>query len=193
MFLLQVGVLNAEQPSLIQSTITFFTTSAFVLRVFYFLKIILIIYTVILFVATVLVIINARPKKKIREVEEEAIESILARGAVPKEKEEGVGVDRWEAITQMIESKEESGWRLAVIEADKFFDEVMRRLGYSGDNFGERLKQMHPTEVTNLNDIWDAHRIRNSISHDVGFKLSQDDARRVVEIYATAMRDLDVM
>jgi len=190
MFLFQ-AIISVNQPTLEQSIVSFFTTSAFVAKVFYFLKIILMVYTVILIVAIILVVINARPKKMIKEVQED-IESILAKEGKAA-KGFAPGGDRWTEILKMVEAGEESSWRLAVIEADKFFDEIMRRLGYSGENFGDRLKQMHPTEVSNLNDIWDAHRIRNSLSHDVNFKLSREEARKAVGAYGTAMKDLDVM
>jgi RNAse (barnase) inhibitor barstar len=187
MFLFQAAALTSDQGSTIQSLFVSFASSPFVQRVYLDLKIITIIYTAILFIAIVLVVINARPKKVIKEVEE-SLEGILAE---PKSAEEYGG--KWREILNLLEKNEESGWRHAVIEADKFFDDIMRRLGYSGNNFGERLKQVHATEVTNLDAIWDAHRIRNSISHDIEFKLSQDEARRAVGAYEQAMRDFEVI
>ncbi len=173
--------------SLPQNIISAIITSPFLHRVYLDLKIITIVYTAILFVAIILVLIEARPRKIIKEVEEQ-LEGALAEETGPEE----YG-GKWEEILRLAEGKEESSWRQAVIEADKFFDGIMQRLGYSGDNFGDRLKQIHSTEVQNLGAIWDAHRVRNSISHDVGFVVTQDDARRALGAYEQAMRDLDVM
>lgn len=187
MFLFQAAALTSDQGSAMQGLFVSFVSSPFVQRVYLDLKIITIIYTAILFIAVVLVVINARPKKVIKEVEE-SLESILTE---QKGAEEYGG--KWQEILNLLEGREESNWRHAVTEADKFFDDIMRRLGYSGENFGERLKQVHATEVRNLDAIWDAHRVRNSISHDIEFKLSQDEARRAVGAYEQAMKDWEVI
>ncbi len=186
MFLFQLAVTTNQTPSL-DKIITFFTSSVFISNILYYIKIIAIIYTAILLVAIVLVVLNAKPKKIVKELEED-MEAIFSAGETGAEKYEA----KWQEILKKLEMPDESSWHLAIIEADKFFDSVMNRLGYSGDNFSERLKQIHTTEVSNLNDIWQAHRVRNSLSHDVSFTISQDDARRTVGAYERAMKDLDV-
>jgi len=187
MFLFQAAALTSDQGSAIQSLFDYLSSSPFVHRTYSDLKIIAIIYTAVLFIAIILVVMNARPKKIIKEAEE-GLENLLAEA---KGAEEYGG--KWQEILKLLEGREESSWRQAVIEADKFFDEIMRRLGYSGENFGDRLKQVHATEVQNLDAIWNAHRVRNSLSHDLEFKLSQDDARRAVGAYEQAMKYWEVI
>lgn len=187
MFLLQVAVTTTDQ-SIAQNIVNFFLTSGFVLRVFFYLKIITIVYTFILLVAIVLIVISSRPKAVIKEIEEN-LEAAISKEEVGPE---AYG-SRWQEIVRMVESKDETSWHLAVIEADKFFDNVMKRLGYSGENFSERLKQVHATEVSNLNDIWQSHRIRNLLTHDVNYKLSQDDARRAIGAFERALKDMDIL
>lgn len=184
MFLLQVATVA---PS--SNLITFFQTSPFFIKVYFFLKIILIIYSAILLLDIVLIVASIRPKRAIKEVET-SIQSIIG---TKKEEEMKITADGWRNITKLVESGQESSWRLAIIEADKFFDEVLRRLGYSGENFGERLTQVHPTEIENINDVWNAHRIRNSLSHDVNFVLSEGEAKKAVQAYERAMKDLEVI
>lgn len=186
MFLFQLAITTNETP-IVDKVITFFASSAFVLKIFYYIKIIMIIYTVILFIAVVLVVLNAKPKKIIKELEDD-LEAVFTADESGPEKYEA----KWQEILKKLDMADESSWHSAIMEADKFFDNVMQRLGYSGDNFSERLKQIHTTEVSNLNDIWQAHRVRNSLSHDVNFTISQDDAKRAVAAYERAMRDLDV-
>lgn len=189
MFLLQVAAVGAKNIFSVSGMISFLQTSPFVLRVFYFLKIILFIYSVILFAAIILTVARARPKKFAEDIKE-SIEDIIGQD---KGKERKIDTGGWKEIVKLVESGQESSWRLAIIEADKFFDGVMRRLGCSGENFSERLTQIHPTEVENINDVWNAHRIRNSLSHDVNFKLSEGEARKAVAAFEKAMKDLEVM
>lgn len=184
MFLLQVA---AVTPS--SNLIGFLQTSPFALKVYYFLKIIFIVYSFALLLAIILIVASAKPKKAASEVKA-GIESIIGQ-----EKGEGrkITANGWQEIAKLAQAGQESSWRLAVIEADKFFDEVLRRLGYSGETFNERLAQVHPSEIENINDVWNAHRIRNSLSHDVNFRLSEGEAKKAVAAYEKAMKDLDVI
>lgn len=187
MFLLQAAVLQSNNSNA-GSIVSAIFESQFLYRVYSDLKIITIIYSVILFIAIIMVVINAKPKKIIKELIEGNLEGVLSKEKEPEEKNE-----RWNKILKLLEGAEESSWRQAVMDADKFFDDIMNKLGYSGETFSDRLKQVHATEVQNLDALWNAHRVRNSISHDVDFILSQDDARRAVGAYEQAMKDMDVM
>ena len=190
MFLLQITTVPGG--SIVQNFIASVASSPFWLKVYFYLKTITIIYTVILLIAVVLVLVNASRQRRAMKKSEEAPQPASASIKKEEGKEAESLSDKWGAILELLNGKDEPSWRMAVTEADKFFDEIMQRLGYSGDNFGERLKQIHPTEIKNLDNVWDAHRVRNSLAHDVDFKLSQDDARRAVGAYEEAMRDLDV-
>jgi len=189
MLLLQVAAVTPNNIFSTSSLITYLQTSPFALKVYYFLKIIFIVYGSVLFVAIVLIVISVRPKKVVKEIKT-SIEGIIGEG---KGEERKITVSGWQEIVKLVETGQESSWRLAVIEADKFFDEVLRRLGYSGETFNERLTQVHPSEIENINDVWNAHRIRNSLSHDVNFKLSEGEAKKAVAAYERAMKDLEVM
>ncbi len=189
MFLLQAAAITANNivssPSLVS-----LLASPFALKVYYFFKIILIVYSFILLLAIILTVAMANARKTVKEEVKASIESIIGEGKDEKRK---ITSGSWKEITKLVESGQESSWRLAIIEADKFFDEVLRRLGYSGESFGERLKQVHPSEVENINDIWNAHRVRNSLSHDVNFKLTEGEAKKAVAAYERAMKDLEVI
>lgn len=188
MFLFQAAAISANNIFSASRAVSFLQ-SPFAIKVFYFLKIMLIAYSFILLAAIILIIISARPKKAVKEIEE-SIESILAQG---KGGERKITAGGWSEIIKLAESGQEASWRLAVIEADKFFDEVLRRLGYSGETFNERLNQVHSSEIENINEVWDAHRVRNSLSHDVNFKLSEGEAKKAIAAFERAMRDLDII
>jgi NOL1/NOP2/fmu family ribosome biogenesis protein len=55
---------------------------------------------------------------------------------------------------------------------------------------GERLKSIHPSEISNLNNLWEAHKIRNRLVHEVGFILSLDESKRLIEIYHKTIEEL---
>lgn len=189
MFLLQIDATTGNALASPENMITFLQTSPFVLKVLYYFKMILIVYSFVLLVAIILIVTTSRPKKAVKEIKA-SIESIIGEG---QSEERKITTTGWKEIVKLAESGEESSWRLAVIEADKFFDQVLRRLGYSGENFGERLTQVHPTEIENINDVWNAHRVRNSLSHDINFKLTEGEAKKAVAAFEKAMKDLEVI
>ena len=55
----------------------------------------------------------------------------------------------------------------AVMEADKLVDFVLRKKGYKGETFADRLRnaEKHIDHSTYQN-LWDGHKIRNQIAHN---------------------------
>src|SRR5690606_1487074 len=70
---------------------------------------------------------------------------------------------RWFDIVQKIDSENPSDWNVAIIEADKILDDLMKKMGYPGDNLGERLKAVERSDFLTLDSAWQAHKVRNSI------------------------------
>lgn len=53
----------------------------------------------------------------------------------------------------------------AIIEYDKIYHHILKDLGYSG-SFGQILKR-NPREISQLNDVWEVHKLRNSLVHEM--------------------------
>ena len=101
-------------------------------------------------------------------------------------------VKRWEDIKRRIETGSESEQKLAVIDAEGILDEVFVRMGLSGASFGERLKQVKKERLPSLDEVARAHEIRNNIVHDPDYRLTPDQARKAIDIYEKALKELEV-
>lgn len=99
-------------------------------------------------------------------------------------------VKAWAKITSRLETGLESEYKLAVIEADSILNDILKRMGFGGETLGERLEKLTAATLPNLKQIWEAHKIRNNIVHDPDYRLTLDEARRVLDIYEQALRDL---
>ncbi len=99
----------------------------------------------------------------------------------------------WQAVAGKLSSHDETHWKLAVIEADNFFDYVLSLLGYVGESLADKLQQLRSEQLKNLNDIWRVHKIRNALVHDPTFRLSFGQAEEVVNTYERALRELKVI
>jgi len=102
----------------------------------------------------------------------------------------GASQSRWEEIRRHIDSEREAEWKLAVIEADKLIDNLLKSAGYSGDTMGDRLMNIEKGQLANLDELWEAHKIRNRIVHDVNYFLRYAEARRAVLIYEKILKEL---
>ncbi len=80
---------------------------------------------------------------------------------------------------------------MAVIEADALLDDIMKRIGYKGDDLAERLKSIEPSDFDNLQNVWEAHKVRNRLVHEPGkIEFTQDEAKNTIEKYEKALKEL---
>ena len=100
---------------------------------------------------------------------------------------------RWKKISKRLEGATESEYKLAVIEADDMLDASLKRMGYAGQTLAERLQRLTSATLPNIEEVYEAHKTRNSIVHNPDFRLSSDDAKKTIEIYEQAFRDLQIL
>ncbi len=84
------------------------------------------------------------------------------------------------------------GEKIAIIEADKLLDNVLKSMLIPGDTLGERLKAAG-YKYRNLRDVWPAHRTRNRLVHESEFELRSGDCQRTLEDFRRALQVLNVM
>lgn len=97
---------------------------------------------------------------------------------------------RWNHVRELIESPQESDWRQAIIEADIILDDMLNRLGYTGDTMAEKFRKVNPADFHTLHDAMEAHGVRNRIAHDgSNFMLTDHLAYRTILQYENTFRE----
>lgn len=100
-------------------------------------------------------------------------------------------MQQWQAIdTQSRDGA--SGRQLAIVNADKLLDAAMRDLGYKGQTMGERLKG-HRSSFSDIDGIWQAHKLRNRIAHETSVTVSDNEARRALGQLRRGLKDLGAL
>lgn len=124
-----------------------------------------------------------------KEIEHEIHKALL------KEKEkERMANPRWHYILTLIESPNESDWRVAIIEADSMMEESLKERGLSGGNVSELLEGARGSGYRSIQDAWDAHLVRNKIAHDgTDFPISQVEGRRVIKMFQNFFEELGLI
>ena len=100
---------------------------------------------------------------------------------------------KWEKIIKRLELGTESEAKLAIIEADDLLNEILEKMGYSGESLGEKLKQLKKTILPNLDEVLEVHKIKSDIVHDPSFRLSFDQAKKLLEVYERALSNLEAL
>ena len=147
-------------------------------------KIVLTIISILLFVGIVILVIKLKVISKLKE----SGKLLIVQSHTPKKL-----TKKWNKIEKRLKSGQEAELKLAIIEADKFFDDILKRSGYLGKDMGERLKKINSSQMANIDDIWSAHKIRNNIVHDVDYKLTGSDTEKAIRTYKKALEELEVL
>lgn len=148
-------------------------------------KLILTIVSVLLGVLFVIVVI------KINKLA--AVKINLAKELLPPQPATSGSNARWDEIEKHINSTREAEWKFAVIEADKLVDELLKNAGFAGDTMGDRLMNIQPGQLTTLQGLWEAHKIRNRLVHDTNYFLRYTEAKRAVGLYEKTLKELQAL
>ena len=100
--------------------------------------------------------------------------------------------ESWHRIEEHFYRGGESDLKVAILEADKLLNDALREAGVMGIQLGDRLKKANVSQVPNINELWQAHKLRNQIAHEPNFKLKRDVAERALNIYEEALRNLGI-
>lgn len=101
---------------------------------------------------------------------------------------------RWHYILTLVESPNESDWRVAIIEADTMLEEELRQKGLEGETVSELLEGARSSGYASTQNAWDAHLVRNQIAHQGSeFPLSQVEARRVIKMFQNVFEEFGVV
>lgn len=102
---------------------------------------------------------------------------------------------KWAEIERMVSLGGDSQYKNAIMEADKLVDYVLKSKGVAGDTMGDRLKNAK-SKFSNYNDydnLWFAHKVRNSIAHEAGHDVVVTEVKRAVESFRAALKILGAL
>jgi len=96
----------------------------------------------------------------------------------------------WQKIFSRLGKDDEASLRLALIEADNLFDDLLKQMGLPGESMADRLKYLNPAQVSNIEEIWQAHKLRNQLVHGSEYPIARSEIEFGVRAYEKALREL---
>ena len=105
-----------------------------------------------------------------------------------------VVLQKWHEILKMLDAGGPSHFRQAVLESDKLTNFVLGRMQISGETMGQRLKSAGNRFSPKIyQGLWDAHKIRNRLVHEMDNEILNYEAKEAIEKYQAALKDLGVI
>lgn len=89
---------------------------------------------------------------------------------------------KWAKIEKKFKSGVEANYKLAILEADNFYDENLKVLGYEKEK-----------ELSNVDEIKKAKRIKTRIIDDLDYILIEEETRKALDAYKNGLEELGVM
>lgn len=89
---------------------------------------------------------------------------------------------RWEKVNKKIKSGLEANYKLAIIEADRIFDRVLKEIGYGKEK-----------KLSNIDEIKQANKIKNNVVEDKKLKISKEQTEKAIEAYRKGLEELGLL
>ncbi len=112
----------------------------------------------------------------------------LFGGSVSKRR----SIKGWKQIQKRLSFNDPAQWKIAILEADRILDEILKMAGYLG-RMDDKIELLTSAQISNIEEIKSAHLICHQIAQDANFELSQEAALQTVEIYRKAFMELNLI
>ena len=92
-------------------------------------------------------------------------------------------IKRWEKILARLETGNPSQYKVAILEADAFADEILTEIGRHGETMTEKLNSIHEGQLETKEELAEAHLVRNRIVHEADFALTEEETKKWLGVY----------
>lgn len=101
---------------------------------------------------------------------------------------------RWQRILSQVDSGNDQGWRLAILEADILLNELLDTLGYKGETMADKMRAVGRGDFKTIDMAWEAHRARNRVAHEgSAHLLNEREVRRIIGLYERVFQEFDFL
>ncbi|MCX6813366.1 MAG: hypothetical protein NTV77_02740 [Candidatus Azambacteria bacterium] len=97
----------------------------------------------------------------------------------------------WQKILLRLNKNDEANLRLALIETDNIFDDLLKQMRLPGESMADRLKYLNSSQISNIDEIWQAHKLRNTIVHNPEYPITKNEIESSVRAYENALKELE--
>ena len=166
--------------TIIGSGFNSFMNSAF----FAFIKFLIGFYVIVLFVDLILLLIVRGLSGDLEKTIKGTTMPIASRKRMRK---------IWDKIEERIKTNSLAQYKVAILEADSLVDEILLKIGYQGDNMGERLENVDSKQIDEFDELKKAHQVRNKIIYDKNFVVNKEKAEKTIRPYRDFLENFEII
>ncbi len=102
---------------------------------------------------------------------------------------------KWQEIQQLMEQGKPSAYKVAVMDADKLVDYVLKAKVGSDGSMADRLKRAQKifSNYSDYQNLWSAHKTRNLIAHEATHELLFPEVKRTISYFEKALKSLGAL
>lgn len=98
---------------------------------------------------------------------------------------------QWIKIINRLKTNKEAEYKLAVIEADNMLEGVLEKINIKGETMTEKLENIDLSVLSNKEQALEARKVRNEIVRNPDYELSLEQAKKTIDVYEEALRNLE--
>jgi len=99
----------------------------------------------------------------------------------------------WKQIQKRLKTGKADRLKLAILEADRILNEILKMAGYPGKNLDERLEQADSAQISNIEELRQAHKLKNRLVSEPDFVITRNEAEIIIDIYKKALQELNLI
>ena len=100
----------------------------------------------------------------------------------------------WDEFLARVQVASDETLPLVILEADKFTDNALKKLGLPGNTMLERIQALaRERNMKTLETFWQAHKTRNEIAHAPNFTLGRHETDHHLASYQKFLKELGVI
>ncbi len=99
----------------------------------------------------------------------------------------------WKQIQKRLKAGDANNLKMAVLEADRILDEILKLSGYPGDNLEERMDSATAAQISNIEELRQVHKIRDRLVGEPDFTLTPGEAGIAINIYKKTFVELGLV
>ncbi len=101
---------------------------------------------------------------------------------------------RWNSIVDKVNSGNDLGVRLGIIEADKILKKVLpRKFILDGKDFEDQLKNLTQDKIPNIEEVRRAHEVAQKLITSSKFKITREEAKKLLAIFKNTFQYLELI
>jgi len=112
----------------------------------------------------------------------------------PPTAEEVVLIERWRAVRNKAFSGDANSMRLAIIEADKILDDVLKNVGFTAETVTDKILQILSDDLGWIRSkAMDAHNYYLKLEEDPEYEIDLDEVKKAIHNYEAVLKELDLV